>query len=90
MKRHGVLELACLAFALQGTLALGQAPAQQNSQTAVFATQAPLVVVPALVRTKGGDVIFTLTANDFDLPMMAFHKSSHLKREPAASRLHLW
>ncbi len=67
MKRHGVLELACLAFAMKGTLALGHAPAPQNSQTAVFATQAPLVIVPALVRTKGGDVIFTLTANDFEL-----------------------
>ena len=46
MKRHEVLELACLAFAMQGTLALGQAPAPQNSQTAVFATQAPLSSSP--------------------------------------------
>ncbi len=64
MKRRVLLELACLAVAMDAALALGQAA---PGQTSVFTTQAPLVIVPALVRTKAGDLLFTLTANDFEL-----------------------
>jgi VWFA-related protein len=64
MKRRFLFKLACLAVTMDAALALGQAP---PGQTSVFTTQAPLVIVPALVRTKAGDLLFTLTANDFEL-----------------------
>ena len=64
MKRRVLLELACLAVAMDAAVALGQAG---PGQTSVFTTQSPLVIVPALVRTKAGDPLFTLTANDFEL-----------------------
>jgi VWFA-related protein len=64
MKRRVLLELACLAIAMDAGLGFGQSA---PGQTSVFTTQAPLVIVPALVRTKAGDLLFTLTANDFVL-----------------------
>jgi hypothetical protein len=64
MKRRFLFELACLAVAMDAALAFGQTAPGQAS---VFTTQAPLVIVPALVRTKAGDLLFTLTANDFEL-----------------------
>jgi VWFA-related protein len=63
MKPRVLLELGCLAIMIAPP-GHGQAAPGQPS---VFTTQAPLVIVPALVRTKAGDLLFTLTANDFEL-----------------------
>ena len=47
--------------------ALAQIPASPASQNPVFTTRTTLVLVPALVRTKAGEPVFTLAAKDFIL-----------------------
>jgi hypothetical protein len=47
--------------------ALAQAPASPASQSPVFRTQSTLVVVPAMVRTRSGQLVYTLTAKDFTM-----------------------
>ncbi len=49
------------------TLTLAQAPAQRPEAGPVFRAGTTLVLVPALVRTKSGEPVFSLTANDFTL-----------------------
>jgi VWFA-related protein len=49
------------------TFALAQAPAPPVQTGTVFRAGTTLVLVPALVRTKSGDPVFSLTADDFQL-----------------------
>ena len=66
MKR--VLALACIL--LGAPLCIAQTTAAQTStpaQTPTLSTNSTLVVVPALVRNKAGNLVFTLKANDFTL-----------------------
>ncbi len=58
--------LSLLAGAIV-TFGAKTAPAQQppDEQPFVFTAQSSLVIVPALVRTHGGKVVFTLTPEDF-------------------------
>lgn len=74
MKWCAVVALACIALATQESFAFAQAPAPGTSQTApgtsqtpVLSTRSTLVLVPALVRTKSGSLVFTLKADDFAL-----------------------
>jgi VWFA-related protein len=74
MKCYVSLALACITLATQGPPAVPQSPAppttktaQHSIQTAQLSTHSTLVVVPALVRTKAGELIFTLSAKDFVL-----------------------
>jgi VWFA-related protein len=64
--------LATVAAACGSAIAQTQAPAAQStnepSQTGpVFQTRTNLVLVPALVRTKSGEPVFSLNADDFTL-----------------------
>jgi VWFA-related protein len=69
MRLRAGLALACLPAAL------AQSPAQTPPQTApasvsqtpTITSQSTLVLVPALVRNKAGDLVFTLKADDFVL-----------------------
>jgi len=45
----------------------GDAPTPQDSHPSTISVQSNLVLVPAMVRTKAGAVVYTLTANDFIL-----------------------
>lgn len=58
---------ALTAFYLLGmaTIAFAQAPAPPVQTGTVFRAGTTLVLVPALVRTKSGDPVFSLTADDF-------------------------
>lgn len=47
--------------------ALAQTRASPTAQNPVFTTRTTLVLVPALVRTKAGEPVFTLSAKDFIL-----------------------
>ncbi len=67
MKRHTLFVLASLTLAVQGPLALTQSPVPQDARNSVLNIQSSLVVVPALVRTRAGDLVYSLTANDFVL-----------------------
>jgi VWFA-related protein len=57
---------AAIAF-LYLPAALAQTPATPSSQISALTTHSTLVVVPALVRDKSGELAFTLSAKDFAL-----------------------
>jgi VWFA-related protein len=63
MKSH-VVPVLCLFSLLP--LARAQSPSAPDPQ-ATITTNSTLVLVPALVRDKRGNLVFTLTANDFAL-----------------------
>jgi VWFA-related protein len=48
-------------------ITLAQTPAAPPEQTPTLTANSTLVLVPALVRTKSGDLVFTLKADDFAL-----------------------
>jgi VWFA-related protein len=50
-----------------GSLKPGQSSTPEASQASLLSTRSTLVLAPALVRNKTGDLVFTLTANDFVL-----------------------
>jgi VWFA-related protein len=58
-----LLALVTVCILASGRSALAQAPAP--SPGTVFRTGTTLVLVPALVRTKKGEPVFSLTADDF-------------------------
>lgn len=64
-----ILMTACRVASAQTAAppAADDAAAQGGSQTATISVRSNLVVVPALVKTKGGDVVFTLGKDDFQL-----------------------
>jgi VWFA-related protein len=51
----------------QGSLNSAQSVSSETPQTSLLSTRSTLVLAPALVRNKTGDLVFTLTANDFVL-----------------------
>jgi VWFA-related protein len=61
MKLLVAIALACIPAAL------AQTPVPSSSQNPVLSMRSTLVVVPALVRNKAGQLVFTLTAKDFEL-----------------------
>jgi VWFA-related protein len=67
MKCRSALALACITLATQGPLILAQLPTPLASQTPLLSAHSTLVLVPALVRTRAGELIFTLSADDFAL-----------------------
>src|SRR5882757_9382216 len=52
---------------LQVATIQGQSSSSPSPQIPVLRTQSTLVLVPTLVRTKGGDLVYTLSADDFRL-----------------------
>jgi len=65
MKCYAAVTLSCLAWTLLRASAPAQSSANPDAQTPVITTRSTLVLVPALVRDKQGNLVFTLTANDF-------------------------
>jgi len=60
--------LAAFVFFTASMHAIAQSPDDApNSQTSTISVKSNLVLVPALVKTKSGAVVYTLTANDFIL-----------------------
>jgi VWFA-related protein len=75
MRRHA-LALTCILWATPPTLALAQAPAPpalaqasatDAAQASTLTARSTLVLVPALVRNKARELVFTLKADDFVL-----------------------
>jgi len=58
---------ALLCLFLCTTLALGQSPAPLTQQSSIITANSTVVLVPAMVTTKKGEPVFTLTAKDFTL-----------------------
>jgi VWFA-related protein len=76
MRRYLALALACILWAMHATPALAQPPAQNAlapppaasaAQVSTLTTRSTLVLVPALVRNKAMQLVFTLKAGDFAL-----------------------
>jgi VWFA-related protein len=67
MKCHAALAFACIVLATPELRTLAQAPTPPASQAPVLNAHSTLVVVPALVRNKAGELVFSFTANDFVL-----------------------
>ena len=61
------MKFALLVAFLQLSSAFAQVPEPAAAQTPTIITQSTLVLVPALVRTKQGAPVFTLSAKDFIL-----------------------
>jgi VWFA-related protein len=59
--------LSLVYVLLTGTFVAAQAPAAPAPAGTVFHAGTTLVLVPALVRTKSGELVFTLGADDFSL-----------------------
>jgi VWFA-related protein len=67
MKIFLTLALLTTTAALAQTPDANQPPADDLSQTASITVRSNLVLVPALVKTKSGQLVYTLTADDFTL-----------------------
>jgi VWFA-related protein len=67
MRFCALLALVCIAMRSQEPPALAQSPNAQAVQIPALSAQSTLVLVPALVRSKSGSLVFTLTADDFAL-----------------------
>lgn len=79
---------AAIAFAFVPG-ALAQAPISPAAQDTVLSTRSTLIVVPALVRNKAGELVFTLTAKDFVLTDDGIEQKLTLEEETGAEPLAL-
>jgi VWFA-related protein len=84
-----LLSLVSLAVpAAQAQTPGSQSPSEINPEAATITVRSNLVVVPALVRTKSGELVYTLKANDFILTDNGVAQKLHLEqdtgREPLA------
>ncbi len=62
---RSLLALALISVLSPWTLATAQAPASAQQTGTVFHAGTTLVLVPALVRTKSGEPVYSLTADSF-------------------------
>ena len=67
MKFHVALSVGCVALGATSLYGVAQAPSVGPSQTDTITTSSTLVLVPALVRDRHNNLVFTLTADDFAL-----------------------
>ena len=81
MKCRAALALACITLAAREQVVLAQTAAPQPSQIPSLSAHSTLVLVPALVRAKPGDLIFTLTADDFVLTDDGIPRKLTLERD---------
>lgn len=66
--RYGVaIALPCLILAAQARVARTQTPSPPAQQIPTLSSESTLVVVPALVRNRAGELIFALNVDDFIL-----------------------
>ncbi len=79
------------AVLLSGVAASAQSsePSSAGSQILSLAVRSNLVLVPALVKTKGGEVVFSLTAGDFILTDNGVPQSLQLEPDTGSQPLAL-
>jgi VWFA-related protein len=83
MKLAAAIAFACVPAAL------AQAPVSPAPQDTILSTRSTLIVVPALVRNKAGELVFTLTAKDFVLTDDGIEQKLTLEEETGAEPLAL-
>lgn len=71
---------------LHVVIARGQIPSQDSS---ILQTQSTLVLVPALVTTKAGDLVYTLSADDFRLTDNTVEQKLTLEQDAGSQPLAL-
>ncbi len=88
--------LCCLALAAPPAAPLAraqtpapgpQSPSEANPQTASITMSSNLVIVPALVRTKSGELVYTLKAEDFILTDNGVVQKLHLEQDTGTQPL---
>jgi VWFA-related protein len=79
---------AAIAFAFV-PVTLAQAPTSPAAQDTILSTRSTLIVVPALVRNKAGELVFTLAAKDFVLTDDGIEQKLTLEEETGAEPLAL-
>jgi VWFA-related protein len=79
---------AAIAFACVPAV-LAQAPVSLATQDTVLSTRSTLIVVPALVRNKAGQLVFTLAAKDFTLTDDGIEQKLTLEEETGGEPLAL-
>jgi VWFA-related protein len=89
MKRPILIALAGLSVVSAEFAARAQPAAPQDAQTPALSSQTTLVVVPALVRTKAGEPVFALSAEDFALTDDGVPQKLTLEQEMGAQPLAL-
>jgi VWFA-related protein len=83
MKLAAAIALACIPAAL------AQAPASSAAQDTILSTHSTLIVVPALVRNKAGELVFTLSAKDFVLTDDGIEQKIRLEEDTGGEPLAL-
>jgi VWFA-related protein len=85
------LGIALPGWLLFAAIGNGQSREQspENSQTRTITVRSNLVVVPALVKTKSGEVVFSLTPDDFVLTDNGVPQSLELERDTDSEPLAL-
>ena len=86
--RPVLLTLAVVIAAMQMRAALSQ-PVPDASQPFAFSTQTSVVIVPALVRTRAGEMVFTLKPEDFVLTDNGVPQKLTLEQDTGAEPLAL-
>jgi hypothetical protein len=61
------MRLAVVAALLLLQVAIARSQIPSNPKSSILRTQSTLVLVPALVTTKAGDLVYTRSADDFRL-----------------------
>jgi VWFA-related protein len=93
MNLRAAIAITCMTLAAQGSFVFGQLPASQDSQidaqTPYLTAHSTLVLVPTLVRTKSGNLVFTLTADDFVLTDDGVPQKLTLEQDTGAEPLAL-
>ena len=90
MKRLATLFLLLASLAVVSAHAQApdaQAPDAMNPAAQTITVRSNLVVVPALVRTKSGELVYTLTANDFILTDNGVVQKLHLEPDTGTEPL---
>jgi VWFA-related protein len=81
--------LACIASAMPATHARAQTDSSAAPQTPAFSSKSTLVVVPAVVRTKAGHLVYTLNAGDFVVTDDGVPQKLHLEEDTGGEPLAL-
>ena len=87
MNRQAAVTLACLAISLlTPSSASGQS---SDAPLPAISVRSNLVLVPALVKTKSGELVFSLTAQDFLLTDNGISQTLHLEDDIGSQPLAL-
>ena len=71
----------------QNPVPTAQSPTETDSPTASITVSSSLVVVPALVRTKSGELVYTLKADDFILTDNGVEQKLRLEQDTGSEPL---